>query len=812
MTSSADVIVLAESGGRPLLRTVDSLLRQRLAPASVALIKSAEFPAAPLVKSAADRLSAIVLDESPYPGVALNAAVRSGDGQYFVVLRAGLTLDEEFLECCNTTFADDEELAAIAPAIALRAPDGTGELLWTPDVHSVVSILSNTRSVPPAFAIQRKSWNGLAGFDESLDDLVEYAFWLRLIGDGHRVRTLSRPFIARELGDRSTASVENDGRRLRSLRAVLDRHASILDREMVPLLVSREVRFGRLREIHRELLAERDRDLADLDRIRAGAAHHLAYLKHHGGDRFDWGDFRRTDPVSRDWGYDRGTPIDRRYIDDFMFAHSSDVHGAVLEIQEGDFTLACGGRRVIEHAVLDIDPLNPRATVVADLRLAPELASDAFDCIILTQTLHVIDDMRAALVECYRILKPGGVLLATFPSASRVCLEYGQPGDYWRMTPAGARALFTSAFAPAQVSCEAFGNVLTNTAFLHGLSAAEVADAEFDERDPYFPVLTGVRAKKAPGPTRPNARGVVLLYHRVDDVADAHGLGVPPAIFESHLKWLQSECQIVELEDLLSRPPEQLPPRAVALTFDDGYEDNLRAAVPRLQEQGAPATFFLTTRWLEEYGEYWWDTLERVLLSRASMPAALDLSRAGLALTLPTNTVEERRMTHRRLHELLVHAPLEQRECAVQMLKEWSGGGKVRTRPMVADEVRHLASLPGVTIGAHSVNHLSLPDNPASRLLELTDSQGSLRRVTGQAVEVFAYPYGAIDCETLAVVRRLCRWGVSCDDRVLGESFDAARVPRLDVKSWPWAEFAVRVSGLFEPVSRSRRPAVTLAP
>lgn len=812
MTSSADVIVQIGAGGRPLLRTVDSLLRQHLAPASVAFVKSANVSDAPLVQSSADRLSAIVLDGSPSPGVSVNAAVRSGSGSYVVVLPAGLLLDEGWLEYCEASLKSDDGPAALAPAIRMRSPDGADELLWMPDVSSVVAILSDARSVPAIFAVHRSAWNSLGGFDEILEGMVEYDFFLRLVGEGFAVRTVAEPLVVRELDDRARPDVQEDERRLRFFGAVLERHAARLDREMLPLLIGREVRFGTLRERHRELLAERDRDLAELDRIRAEAAHHLAYVKHHGRDAIDWGDFRRTHPISRSWGYDRGTPIDRRYIDDFLFAHASDVRGAVLEIQEDDFTLACGGCRVTDHAVLDIDASNDRATVLADLRKAPELASDTFDCVILTQTLHVVDDMRAALAECYRILRPGGVLLATFPAASRVCLEYGQPGDYWRMTPAGARALFDSAFEPAHVSCEAFGNVLTNAAFLHGMSTAEVTDSEFDHTDPYFPVLTGVRARKSAALSGTGARGIVLLYHRIDDTPDTYGLGVSANTFESHLEWLQSECQIVDLEKLLSTAPEHLPPRAVALTFDDGYVDNLRLAAPLLQRHGAPSTFLLTTRWLDGLGEYWWDTLERVLLSETPIPESLDVSRAGLPASLSTKSAEDRRAAHRQLHDVLVHASLEQRDRVVEILRGWSGGGAVKFRPMVADEIRQLAALPGVTIGAHSVNHLSLPDNPGSRPLELTDCQADLRRITGQPVDLFAYPYGAIDRETLAGVRRSWRWGLSCDERVLGDSFDAARVPRLDVKDWPVSDFAARLSRLFEPAMPPRRRAVTLAP
>jgi peptidoglycan/xylan/chitin deacetylase (PgdA/CDA1 family) len=130
---------------------------------------------------------------------------------------------------------------------------------------------------------------------------------------------------------------------------------------------------------------------------------------------------------------------------------------------------------------------------------------------------------------------------------------------------------------------------------------------------------------------------------------------------------------------------------------------------------------------------------------------------------------------------------------------------------MMADGVRQLATLPGVTIGAHTVNHVALPDQGPAQLVELTECQTDLRRVTGQPVDLFAYPYGAVDREWAAAVRRSWRWGLSCDDRVLGDSFDAARVPRLDVKAWETADFASRVCRLFEPAAPPRRRAFTLA-
>lgn len=812
MTSTTDVIVEADGGGRLLLRTADSLVRQRAAPAAIVLVKSAAFPTAPLVESLAVRLSAGVVGHGAYPGIALNTAVRRGSGPYLVVLPAGLTLDESFIVRCESAFRGDSSIAAIAPSIVLHTADGTGELHWTPEGLTTTAVLSDTRSVPPVFVIRRDVWESLGGFDETLEGLVEYAFWLQLVGAGHKAEVLSEPLVGRELSDGAPSNGLGDERHLQCFRAVIERHAAALQRDMTGVLVSREVRFGTLREVHRDLLARRDEDLAQLDRLRAEAAHHRAYLVHHGRDTFEWGDLRRTDPVSRDWGYDRGVPIDRRYIEEFLAAHSSDVQGAVLEVQEDDFTLAFGGPRVTAHDILDIDPSNARATVLADLRAAHQLPSGAFDCLILTQTVHVIDDMAAALAECYRLLKPGGVLLATLPSASRVCLEYGQHGDLWRVTPGGARALLQSAFGPSDASYDVFGNVLTNAAFLHGLGCAELTDAEFETRDPYFPLLTGVRAKKTDRLAPSRARGVVLLYHRIDETPDIHGLGVPAAVFEAQLQWLRAECQIMPLDEMLRTPHEQLPERAAALTFDDGYEDNLRVAAPLLQRYEAPATFCLTSRWLEDRGEYWWDMLERVFLTPSSRPAVLDIDIAGTRTRLATANTEERLAAHWRLHEALVHASLQERDRVVDRVSAWAGGGAARVRPMMADEVRQLAALPGVAIGAHTVNHLALPDQGLGASVELTDCRVDLGRVTGKPVELFAYPYGAVDRACATLVRRSWRWGLSCDERVLGDSFDAARVPRLDVKAWSRAEFVSRMSRFFVAQTPARRRAFTLVP
>jgi SAM-dependent methyltransferase len=198
--------------------------------------------------------------------------------------------------------------------------------------------------------------------------------------------------------------------------------------------------------------------------------------------------------LSEHWGFDRGTPVDRHYIESFLEEHRADVRGRVLEVQDSGYTDRYG-TGVERRDVLDIDPRNPKATIVADLAAADAVPADSFDCFILTQTLHLIYDFRAALGHARRVLRPGGVLLATLPVVSRVS-RGAAASDYWRFTPASASALFGEAFGPERVAVRAYGNVLAGLAFLSGMAAEELSPRELETRDEHFPVLVGVRAVK----------------------------------------------------------------------------------------------------------------------------------------------------------------------------------------------------------------------------------------------------------------------------------------------------------------------------
>jgi hypothetical protein len=211
-----------------------------------------------------------------------------------------------------------------------------------------------------------------------------------------------------------------------------------------------------------------------------------------------FGDLRRLTPISKRFGKDRGgAPIDRLYIEQFLARHASDIQGRVLEVQDANYTRRFGGDRVARSDVLHVVPGNPQATIVADLASAPGIPCDQFDCLILTQVLLCVEDLGGALRTIHRILRPGGVVLATVPGISQVVRhDMERWGDYWRFTTLSARRLFESVFPSESVLVESHGNVLAAVAFLHGLTSRELQPAELDHNDPDYQLLITIRAVK----------------------------------------------------------------------------------------------------------------------------------------------------------------------------------------------------------------------------------------------------------------------------------------------------------------------------
>lgn len=219
-------------------------------------------------------------------------------------------------------------------------------------------------------------------------------------------------------------------------------------------------------------------------------------LRPPGGPRF--GNLRRLAPVSRRFGFDRGQPIDRHYIEGFLAEHAEDVRGRVLEVGDDGYTRRFGGDRVDRSDVLNVHP-TPTATFVDDLATGLTLPAAAFDCVILTQTLHLIYDVRAAAGTVHRILKPGGVLLVTVPGISQIDAGAWRDTWFWSFTPAALERVLVETFGSGRARVRGHGNVLAACAFLHGLASAELSRRELAHVDPLYPLLVVGRARKAEG-------------------------------------------------------------------------------------------------------------------------------------------------------------------------------------------------------------------------------------------------------------------------------------------------------------------------
>lgn len=210
----------------------------------------------------------------------------------------------------------------------------------------------------------------------------------------------------------------------------------------------------------------------------------------------DWGDLKRTTPVDPDFGYGRGTPVDRLYIERFLARRRGDIAGRVLEIGDNLYTMRFGGEKVTRSDVLHVSPDAPQATICGDLANAPQIPDATFDCIIVTQTLQFIFDVPAAVATLRRILKPGGVLLLTVPGFSQIDRGEWNHTWYWGgITTVAVRRLLSEGWS--DVAIENHGNVMAAVAFLHGIAAEELAEDELAATDPSYQVIVAARAVKA---------------------------------------------------------------------------------------------------------------------------------------------------------------------------------------------------------------------------------------------------------------------------------------------------------------------------
>ena len=205
----------------------------------------------------------------------------------------------------------------------------------------------------------------------------------------------------------------------------------------------------------------------------------------------------RVKPVSALLGCDRGTPIDRYYVENFLAGRAQLMRGRVLEVAESTYSRRFGGKEVESFEVLHARPGNRHATIVGDLTDPATLPENAIDCFVCTQTFNFIFEVEKAIAGAHRMLKPGGVLLATVAGISQISrYDMERWGDYWRFTNASLQRLFEPVFQGG-VEIASFGNVLAATAFLQGLAVEDLPDRSLLERnDPDYQLILTIVARK----------------------------------------------------------------------------------------------------------------------------------------------------------------------------------------------------------------------------------------------------------------------------------------------------------------------------
>ena len=213
----------------------------------------------------------------------------------------------------------------------------------------------------------------------------------------------------------------------------------------------------------------------------------------------DWSVLRRVRPYRPDFGAARGEPIDRFYIEKFLATYQESIRGRVAEIENDQYTKHFGGGRVEHSDILDLNEQNEQRTMTIDLTQTAAVPENTFDCILCAQTLLLIEDYTAAVRSLYRMLRPGGVALVTVPGICQTVrgrMIGGVGEDWWRFTERSARRIFSVVFTAENVVVHTYGNVLTATAFLHGLVQEELTREELEYNDPDYEVTIGVKAIK----------------------------------------------------------------------------------------------------------------------------------------------------------------------------------------------------------------------------------------------------------------------------------------------------------------------------
>jgi peptidoglycan/xylan/chitin deacetylase (PgdA/CDA1 family) len=302
---------------------------------------------------------------------------------------------------------------------------------------------------------------------------------------------------------------------------------------------------------------------------------------------------------------------------------------------------------------------------------------------------------------------------------------------------------------------------------------------------------------------------LILLYHRVTELRlDPQQLSVSPAHFDEHLQVLRSDFAVVPLRQVQTCSTSGRP--AAAITFDDGYADNVVHAKPLLESHATPATVFVASGAVGSRDVFWWDELERIWLHDRALPESLELTIGGVRRRWRAESAVKARDHRLRMYMELCEAlrPLapDNRDDVVRQLREWSGvsaAARPTHRALSNDELRQLADGPLIEIGAHTVRHPQLGAIPAAKQqIEVLESKRHLERLLERPIVSFSYPFGTrrdYDATTVGLVKtagfeRAC---ANVADRLTRRT-SPWELPRILVRDWDGDTFARNLRAVVE--------------
>lgn len=262
----------------------------------------------------------------------------------------------------------------------------------------------------------------------------------------------------------------------------------------------------------------------------------------------------------------------------------------------------------------------------------------------------------------------------------------------------------------------------------------------------------------------------IIMYHRIDvPRRDPWNLSVTPENFRTQLRLLRRGRQLLPLDEFARLLGEdKLPRRAVAITFDDGYRDNLINGAPALAEFDAPATFFLATGPMRQQRGYWWDELAAMVLDAPALQGQVRIGWEDVPIRLGAPEPDDRSATWRaarpprtsreslyfRLWSLIRPLPPEEAERAMTELRAvFPAVADERDAPMTHSEVCALLSSAPVSLACHTVDHPDLPRiAPEIARAQILRNKAEVEALTGRTVDGFAYPYGRYNEDVVALV------------------------------------------------------------